>query len=127
MLLTVSPVPLTATASGAHVLAATTYSKAVLRAVAGDFAAAHDDVDYFPSYELVTTWAQTERAFADNLRSVRPEMVARVMSVFLAAHGLEETKAVTPSAHAAKARAEDDEEGADALVCEEALLDAMRK
>ena len=34
-LLTVSPVPLTATASGQHVLTATTYSKSVLRSAAG--------------------------------------------------------------------------------------------
>ncbi|MGE0740395.1 MAG: GSCFA domain-containing protein, partial [Hyphomonadaceae bacterium] len=45
ILLTVSPVPLTATASGRHVLQASTYSKAVLRAVAGQFSAEHDDVD----------------------------------------------------------------------------------
>ena len=38
ILLTVSPVPLTATASGGHVLPATTYSKSTLRAVAGDLA-----------------------------------------------------------------------------------------
>jgi hypothetical protein len=42
---TVSPVPLTATASGAHVLSATTYSKAALRAAAGQFTAACYDVD----------------------------------------------------------------------------------
>ena len=50
VLLTVSPVPLTATASGEHILTATTYSKSVLRAVAGRLTALHDWVDYFPSY-----------------------------------------------------------------------------
>jgi hypothetical protein len=35
-LLTVSPVPLTATASGAHVLTSTMHSKSILRAAAGE-------------------------------------------------------------------------------------------
>ena len=48
-LLTVSPVPLTATASGDHVLPATVYSKSVLRSVAGELAQDFDDIDYFPS------------------------------------------------------------------------------
>ncbi|WP_226550701.1 GSCFA domain-containing protein [Celeribacter naphthalenivorans] len=91
LLLTVSPVPLTGTASDQHVLAATSYSKSVLRAVAGDLAEAYATVDYFPSYEIVTTWAAPEAAFAANLRSVRPEMVEGVMEVFLTAHGLETT------------------------------------
>ncbi|GAA3877342.1 GSCFA domain-containing protein [Celeribacter arenosi] len=125
LLLTVSPVPLTATASGAHVLAATQLSKAILRAAAGDFADAHDDVDYFPSYEIVTTHASGEMAFAQNRRSVRPEMVARVMDVFLRAHGLEPSEqGPKPSFDASEPQDADEE---DALVCEEALLDAMRE
>jgi hypothetical protein len=88
LLLTVSPVPLTATASGDHILAATTYSKAVLRAVAGEISDTYDAIDYFPSYELVTTWAQDIPAFEANLRSVTPQMVDRVMSVFLRAHNI---------------------------------------
>ncbi|RYG29357.1 GSCFA family protein, partial [bacterium] len=49
VILTVSPVPLTATASGDHVLSATIYSKSVLRAVAGELAKTHEFIDYFPS------------------------------------------------------------------------------
>lgn len=82
MLLTVSPVPLTATASGEHVLCASTYSKSVLRAVAGDFCADHSFADYFPSFELVTNPAAKSEQFEDNLRSVRPEAVAMVMRTF---------------------------------------------
>lgn len=88
LLLTVSPVPLTATASNDHVLAATTYSKATLRAVAGEMENNFKAIDYFPSYELVTTWAQDIPAFEANLRSVTPQMVDRVMSVFLKAHAI---------------------------------------
>lgn len=82
MVLTVSPVPLTATASQGHVLCASTYSKSVLRAVAGDFCADHVLADYFPSFELVNNPAAKSAHFEDNLRSVRPEAVAAVMSCF---------------------------------------------
>ena len=82
MLLTVSPVPLTATASQNHVLSASTYSKSVLRAVAGDFCADHPFADYFPSFELVNNPAAKSAHFEDNLRSVKPDAVAMVMSCF---------------------------------------------
>lgn len=115
LLLTVSPVPLAATASGGHVLPATQYSKAGLRAAAGDFAAAHPDVDYFPSYEIVTNPAARGGFFAEDLRQVTPEAVATVMRVFLAAHGLQ---ARDPAGAALPADPED-------LLCEEALLEAF--
>lgn len=82
MLVTVSPVPLTATAGDEHVLAATTYSKSVLRAVAGKVAREYDDVDYFPSYEVITSAKARGRFFSDNLRSVEPIGVATVMATF---------------------------------------------
>ncbi|NKF30769.1 GSCFA domain-containing protein, partial [Pseudomonas sp. BGM005] len=62
-LLTVSPVPLAATATDDNVLAATTYSKAVLRAAAGMLASEFDDIDYFPSYEIVTCHAPGNEPF----------------------------------------------------------------
>ncbi|MCF3973392.1 GSCFA domain-containing protein [Paracoccus salsus] len=115
MLLTVSPVPLTATASGGHVLPATQYSKATLRAAAGDFADAHDDVDYFPSYEIVTNPAARGGFFGEGLRQVTPDGVAAVMRAFLAAHGLREDDASDPPALAEKID----------LLCEEAMLEAF--
>lgn len=81
-LLTVSPVPLTATATNQHVLTATTYSKSVLRAAAGWLAKTREDVDYFPSYELIATPPFKAAFFADNLRAVLPEGVAFVMRQF---------------------------------------------
>ncbi len=80
MLLTVSPVPLAATATDQHVLVATTHSKAVLRAAAGAFAEAHDDVIYFPSYEVITGQPTRHAFYGDDLRSVRPEGVDAVMT-----------------------------------------------
>jgi len=82
LLLTVSPVPLTATASENHVLTATSHSKSLLRAVASELVAAHRRVDYFPSYEIITHPAYRGRFFAPNLRSVLPEGVDHVMAQF---------------------------------------------
>jgi hypothetical protein len=116
-LFTVSPVPLTATASGTHVLPATTYSKAVLRAFAGEAQAASEAVDYFPAYELVTgPSADHGPRFEPNLRSVAPATVARVMARFFAAHGLAQGSA--------SADAKRIEEAEDPL-CDELLLEAL--
>lgn len=120
LLLTVSPVPLTATASGRHVLLANTTSKAILRAAADAFSRAHPDVDYMPSYEIITHPAARGRFFSDNLRSVTPEGVDHVMANFLAAHGL--TALPTPDRPDPGPEADE----ADILICEEALLEAFR-
>ena len=82
LLLTVSPVPLTATASESHVLTATSHSKSLLRAVASEMVAARQRVDYFPSYEIITHPAYRGRFFAPNLRSVLPAGVDHVMTQF---------------------------------------------
>jgi hypothetical protein len=85
-ILTVSPVPLTATASGEHVLTASTYSKAVLRSVAGDLANTFEHIDYFPSYEVITNPASRYMFYDSNLRTVRPEGVNAVMKIFFSEH-----------------------------------------
>jgi hypothetical protein len=85
-LLSVSPVPLTATASGRHVQLASTYSKAVLRAVASMAYDQFHDVDYFPAYEIITSPANHGVYFATNKRSVTPQGVAAAMGAFIAAH-----------------------------------------
>jgi hypothetical protein len=82
VLLTVSPVPLTATATGGHALTATTYSKSVLRAVAGQLAQEHDHIDYFPAYEMITGFPFKAVFFEPNLRTVSPAGVAFVMRQF---------------------------------------------
>lgn len=83
VILTVSPVPLIATWSANDVLTATTYSKSVLRAVAGDLSELFEQVHYFPSYEIITGAFNRGRYFEEDLRSVRPEGVNHVMRVFL--------------------------------------------
>ncbi|MFI6684902.1 GSCFA domain-containing protein [Streptomyces sp. NPDC050485] len=115
VLLTVSPVPLTATATGRHALTATTYSKSVLRAVAGQLAEEHAQVDYFPAYEIVTGFPFKAAFFEPNLRSVTPHGVAFVMGRFFDA--LADRPAEPEPAGRARPRAGED------LWCDDAVLD----
>jgi hypothetical protein len=126
VLLTVSPVPLTATATGGHALTANTYSKSVLRAVAGQLAQEHPDIDYFPAYEIITGVPFRGAFFAANLREVTPEGVEFVMRRFTAALG---RQAADQPADQLSERPEDDsqpasrpEKGGD-LLCDDAVLD----
>lgn len=116
-LLTVSPVPLAATATDDHVLTATMRSKSVLRVVCDMLRDSSDRIDYFPSFELVMSPAHPSGAFGPDLRSVRPEVVEGIMGLFLASHGL----APQPEGAAAETLDPDDE-----AICEDVLLDAFR-
>jgi hypothetical protein len=115
-LLTVSPVPLAATATDQHVLAATTYSKSVLRAVAGDLYTRFDDVDYFPSYEIISTPFSRQFFFDYNLRDVTAQGVEIVMRAFFEAHG-KKPHLSFPSAASPPKQSD--------VICEEALLEAF--
>ena len=84
---TVSPVFLVATATDHHVLAASVYSKSVLRAAAGDVCDDHEDAAYFPAYEIVTGPQAPPSYIAPNLRAVTPEGIEAVMSALLGAKG----------------------------------------
>lgn len=79
VILTVSPVPLAATAEPNHVFVASTYSKAVLR-VAAEQLTGLPDVYYFPAYEIVN--AGGNDYLAADRRSVLESGVARVMALF---------------------------------------------
>ncbi|QXH54361.1 GSCFA domain-containing protein [Pseudomonas maumuensis] len=114
LLLTVSPVPLTASATGEHVLSATTYSKSVLRAVAGQLCQDLPEVDYFPSYEIITGTPFKGAFYQPNQREVTPEGVAFVMRQFFA--GLAAEAAPAASVATPSVTCED-------LVCEDARLD----
>lgn len=130
-LITVSPVPLTATAAPMHVLQSTTYSKSVLRAVCGELYERFDDVDYFPSYEMIATPFSKGRYFEPNMRSVTKEGVENVMRVFFNEHsnleksGQQEAQtSSSPVVAKGKAVSPSDE---DELVCEEAMLEAFAR
>ncbi len=91
-LLTVSPVPLTATFSGDHVEVATARSKAVLRAACAELRDRFRNVDYFPSYEIITSVTARSVHYGPNMRSVTPQGVAVAMKTFIDAHKATETR-----------------------------------
>lgn len=122
VILTVSPVPLTATASGEHVLQATTYSKAVLRAVAGEMAESDPSIDYFPSYEIITGTPFGNAFYQPNLRNVSPTGVDLVMSTFFSAHPPLTSPDKPPSRTFYQTEGV---ENAVPEICEEALLEAF--
>ncbi len=80
LLLTVSPVPLTATATSEHVITATTRSKSILRAAVSEYVDGSKITDYFPSYELVTHNTVGDWRFDENLRSISKKGVDFVMA-----------------------------------------------
>ena len=123
-LFTVSPVPLTATASDEHVLSATVYSKSVLRAVAGELRARFDCVDYFPSYELIAASAARGMFFEPNQRNVSTAGVDHVMRYFFAEHTPGMTAAVADSEPTPSARELRMKEGL-SVVCDEEKLDPV--
>ena len=121
ILLTVSPVPLTATASGKHVLVSTVHSKSILRAVVGKLSKNNKNIDYFPSFEIVNNPRLHSTTFKDNLRSVRDETVQMVMKHFSREHPpIQKKKEVEKNLKNNKKNIED-------IQCEEALLEAFNK
>lgn len=83
IILTVSPVPLAATALNRHVLVSTTYSKSVLRVAAEHLCQDFDQVNYYPSYEIITGNFNRGRYYDETLRDVTEEGVSHVMRLFM--------------------------------------------
>ncbi|MCK7544318.1 GSCFA domain-containing protein [Marinobacter bryozoorum] len=119
-LLTVSPVPLTASNSGDSVIVATMHSKSILRAVAGQLAKDKDYVDYFPSYEIINSPCFKGVFFEPNLRGVNHVGVDFVMKHFFSGFGVgSECKKSSLVGKSSRRNME--------AVCEEELLDAFGK
>lgn len=123
-ILTVSPVPLTATMSGNHVLTATVESKSILRAVAGDLAKSFAFVDYFPSFEIISSTPFEGDFYEQNKRSVASHGVAHVMDNFFECLGtkfgnLELSKPATSNDVA------EDTDNDDDVVCDEEFLETF--
>ncbi|MDK3017634.1 GSCFA domain-containing protein [Pseudodonghicola flavimaris] len=131
-LLTVSPVPLVATAAQQHVLLSTTYSKSVLRAVAGDLATLREDTDYFPSFEIINSTPFRGSFFMPNQREVSSAGVDFVMKHFFAGLKFQQYQPeVEKKSHETGLIRDSqifqaDREGND-IQCEEALLEAFSK
>lgn len=81
VIITVSPVPMASTFSGQDVVAANTYSKAVLRVVAQMIADRYPLADYFPSYEMVTNSPRALAWYPDQIHPTR-ELVGEVIGEF---------------------------------------------
>lgn len=114
-------------------------SKSVLRAVCGSMVETFDDVDYFPSYELIASPSARGFFYEPNLRSINRNGVALVMSQFLAAHAsgaeLNEQHMVTRNGNPreewrkggkVRSRADRVRRNRD-VVCEDELLEAFAK
>lgn len=84
IIVTVSPVPLVATATGNHVLNSSIYSKAVLRVAAEEITKAHPNVTYFPAYEIVAGPQAPWEFYEKDRRSVSQAGVETVMNAMLA-------------------------------------------
>lgn len=123
ILLTVSPVPLTATQSGHHVVVANMKSKSVLRAVAADLAEEHTFIDYFPSYEIISSPAFRGIFFGPNQRTVTRHGIAFVMKQFSA--GLNQKANQTSGAGKSIGNDLSDERQPTRDRCEEELLNAF--
>jgi thioredoxin-like negative regulator of GroEL len=85
MMLTVSPVPFKATFTGRDAIIANSYSKSALRAAAEMFVFRHGNVDYVPSYEIVTHTARASAFIQDN-RHITPSVVNEIVDRVVAAY-----------------------------------------
>jgi hypothetical protein len=86
LIFTVSPVPLVATRSAKNVLVASMYSKSVLRAAIGQVEPNHSNVDYFPSYEIISSPASFGQYLTSDLREVTERGVSHVMDCFISSY-----------------------------------------
>lgn len=87
-ILSVSPVPLVATATKNHVLTASIYSKSVLRVAAEELSKNLKNVNYFPAYEIITGPQAPQNFFENDKRNVSSIGVEFVMQTLLASSGL---------------------------------------
>jgi hypothetical protein len=82
LVVTLSPVPSTATFFDANVVVRSSLNKAIIRVAIDGFLREHPEVSYFPSYEIVQTWRGN--AFEPDNRHVRPNVVDAIMKSFFA-------------------------------------------
>ena len=82
IVVTVSPVPLMNTFSTMDIVVANTWAKSLLRAVAQEWANAHSNVDYFPSYEIVQN-SDRAAVWEPDLRHVKGAGALHIMELFV--------------------------------------------
>lgn len=124
IMLTVSPVPLAATAEPRHVLVSTTSSKAVLRVAVDEIQRQFPDVEYFPSYEIIASSASRTAYYSDDLREVLEDGVDHVMRVFFRHYAASpEREAPPPTPKSGEKDVAEKLQAIARAVCEEASLD----
>jgi hypothetical protein len=119
VILTVSPVPITATMTGKHVLTANSGSKSTLRAVCEELYRELDFVDYFPAYDIVQSPNSKGKFYKENWRNISPEGISFVMNNFL--QSLENKFGKYPNVDLSTPATNDDE------ICDEEILQAFAK
>jgi hypothetical protein len=82
ILMTTSPVPLSATFTDQDVIIANLYSKSMLRTVAGEIYRNYETVDYFPSFENVML-TRTPAVWAEDLVHVTDAFVGKIVDNLL--------------------------------------------
>lgn len=109
IVVTVSPVPLAITFGGGDIVVANTRGKSILRAVLDELERTHDNVTYFPAYEIVM--GNSPFSFvAEDGRHVENATVGRIVTAFKKAHYFdpeavtdeEEVETVEPEAETAE-------------------------
>lgn len=85
IILSVSPVPLHRTFSDKDIIVANCYSKSTLRAAAQEISDSNDNIDYFPSYEIVMS-SPRDVAWENDQRHVRRGLVRKITDSFIAGY-----------------------------------------
>jgi hypothetical protein len=104
-----------ATATDKNVIVATMHSKSILRAAAGFLADKLRYVDYFPSYEIISSPVMRGQFYNPDMRTVSHYGVDHVMNQFFKEHQ-------PPKIEKHEKVEEDDEEDLDKVFCDEELL-----
>lgn len=81
LVITVSPVPMSATFSGDDIVLANTRSKSILRASAEEFCSKHPEVSYFPSYEIAVN-SDPKIVFQSDRRHVTKNIAHHIVGTF---------------------------------------------
>ena len=97
IILSVSPVPIGATMENMHVARASTYTKSLLRVAVEEVVRAHDYVDYFAAYEIVSQTFLGRDPFVEDRRHLRAGIAESVVALFRS-HYMPQSTAATKDA-----------------------------
>lgn len=83
IIITVSPTPIMATATDNHILVANFYTKSALRAACTEIITNNNQIEYFPSYDLVLGGCFSGiNNFEPDQRTPTEESIKKVMDIF---------------------------------------------